>query len=67
MLSSLGITATKDDVCFSCAYAYAYVAVCSSEDNIRKINVFVLLMLRCYVHAYALVRASLNSCIKNPL
>ena len=28
------------------------VAVISSEDNIRKTSVFVLLMLRVYVHAY---------------
>ena len=39
-------------VCFSCAYAYAYVAVIPSEDNIRETSVFVLLMLRAHVYAY---------------
>ena len=39
-------------VCFSCTYAYAYVAVIPSEDNIRKIRVSVLLMLRAFVNAY---------------
>ena len=47
----------------SCAndFAYAYVAVIPSEDNIRKTSVFVLLMLRAYVYpyAYALVQISL--------
>ena len=44
-----------------CAYAYTFVAVIFSENNIRKTSVFVYLMLRAYVYSYpALVKTSLK-------